>query len=210
MSEDAKEVIAGRTESPWDDHAAGWDGDPIVFAYAEAAFASLRAAVSVSATQRVLDFGCGTGLLTERLAPHVREVVAVDGSSAMIEVLSAKALPNVQIGMRRWTPQGMRSDPLASAPFDLVVCSSVCAFVDDYPATVAMLATHLAVGGHFVQWDWEYDPTADEPFGLTRQAMREALASAGLDVVAVGIGFDVPVEGHLMRPLMAVGRRAPP
>lgn len=156
---------------------------------------------------RVLDFGCGTGLLTERLAPRVREVVAVDASPAMVEVLAGKSLPNVRFGVAKWTPETISDGELAAGPFDLVVCSSVCAFLDDYPGAVAMLADRLGPSGYFVQWDWELDPAAAEPFGLSSDGITKALEGAGLDVVSVGIGFDVPIEGRHMRPLMGIGRR---
>lgn len=192
--------------SEWDEMAQGWDADPAVVAYSGGAWASLEQAVAMGEVTRALDFGCGTGLLTERLAARVGEVVAVDASARMIEVLEAKGLPNVQARAATWTPTSLASEPLASAPFDLIVCSSVCAFLPDYPATLAMLAGLLAPGGHVVQWDWELDPQADEPFGLTAEAIEAALAAAGLEVVSVGVGFDVPFEGMNMRPLMGVGR----
>ncbi len=195
------------TEDAWAEQAPTWDRDPHVVAYAEAAWASLLAAVPLGPERRALDFGCGTGLLTERLASRLREVVAVDASAAMIEVLAAKALPNVRCGVACWTRETIDDDPLAAGPFELVVCSSVCAFLDDYPATLALLAERIAPGGHFVQWDWALDPEADEPFGLTEAGIADALRGAGLELVSVGTGFDVAVDGARMRPLMGVGRR---
>ena len=65
--------------------------------------------------------------------------------------------------------------------FDLVVCSSVCAFLDDYPGTVNTLVQLLKPGGLFVQWDWELDPHAQEPFGLTREQVKTTLLSSGLE-----------------------------
>lgn len=206
--EDKQPPPSDPTDS-WAEAAVTWDDDPVVVAYADAALASLLAAVRVGAHTRVLDFGCGTGLLTERLATRVGEVVAVDASPAMVQVLAAKALPNVRHGVARWSPESIADDQLAVGPFDLIVCSSVCAFLDDYPGTVAMLADRLAPHGFFVQWDWELDPGAAEPFGLTSERITRALAGAGLEVVSVGIGFDVPVEDQRMRPLMGVGRRGP-
>ncbi len=191
----------------WAEQAATWDKDPTVVAYANAAYASLFASVALGPDTRVLDFGCGTGLLTERLAPRVREVVAVDASPAMVAVLARKGFVNVRFGVAKWTPETIRNDELATGPFDLIVCSSVCAFLDDYPAAVAMLADRLAPDGYFVQWDWELDAAAAEPFGLTAEDITKALRGAGLQVVSVGIGFDVPVEDQHMRPLMGVGRR---
>lgn len=200
-------VSPGDAADAWAEEAATWNEDPAVVAYADAAWASLLASLPVGSDTRVLDFGCGTGLLTERLAPRVREVVAVDASPAMVEVLAAKALPNVRFGVAKWTQETISDDELAAGPFDLIVCSSVCAFLDDYPGAVAMLADRLAPNGYFVQWDWELDPTAAEPFGLTSADITQALVNAGLEVASVGIGFDVPIEDQHMRPVMGVGRR---
>ena len=62
--------------SEWDGEAAGWDDDPYVRAYADAAFASLTALAAREEFDindaTVCDFGCGTGLLTERLVTTVR------------------------------------------------------------------------------------------------------------------------------------------
>ena len=78
----------------WDDHAAGWDGDPAARAYAEQAHRSLVDALAAFSMTidglRVLDFGCGTGLLTERLASSCRAIDAVDTSVAMLAVLDDK------------------------------------------------------------------------------------------------------------------------
>ena len=198
---------AGDAVDAWAEQAASWNEDPAVVAYGDAAWTSLLAAVPVGPDMRVLDFGCGTGLLTERLAQRVREVVAVDASPAMVGVLAAKALPSVRFGVAKWTPETVADDALAAEPFDLIVCASVCAFIDDYPETVVMLAERLAPNGYFVQWDWAFDPTATEPFGLTTDEITQALKDAGLEVVSVGVGFDVPIEDQHMRPLMGIGRK---
>lgn len=194
------------TSDPWAEHAADWDTNPATVAYAEGAMDSLRDALPITPTQRVLDFGCGTGLLAERLAPHVADIVAVDASPAMVTRLRAKELPNVRPVAATWTPESVAAAAADLGTFDLVVCSSVCGFLPDYPGAVAMLASLLRPGGHFVQWDWELDPTADEPYGLTRDAIRDAIAGAGITVVSVDVGFEVPFEGHTMAPLMGIGR----
>lgn len=115
----------------WDDHAATWDDDPAVVAYADAALESLVSALSARDTglsvTRILDFGCGTGRLTALMAEHVEHVVGYDVSAAMIERLSAKNLPNVTAVA---TLNGVGSG------FSGVTCSSVCALVPDYLQTV--------------------------------------------------------------------------
>lgn len=194
--------------SEWDDYAAGWDDDPGARAYATAAFSSLLSilevmGISLSAS-RALDFGCGTGLLTERLVEHGCSVTAVDTSTEMLHVLDAK------ITARGWTNVHTTAEvPSSPSTFDLVVCSSVCSFLDDYPETTATLVDLLRPGGVFVQWDWELDEADDEPHGLARSEITAALTVAGLEHVLVDVGFEIPYEDQTMRPLMGWGRRPP-
>lgn len=185
----------------WDEQAATWDDAPAVRAFAAAAYASLNRVLDGRGTglsgRRVLDFGCGTGLLTVAMADTAREVVGFDTASAMVAVLNGKGRSNV-VG---------RSGTLDEVGdgFDLVTCSSVCSFVDDYPGTVRALVDRLVVGGWFVQWDWEFDPRDDG--GLSRDAIRAALTEAGLVDIVVETGFEEPFGRMTLDPVMGVGRR---
>ncbi len=86
------------TES-WNDHAECWGDNADVNLYADRAFTSLVAQIDIvnanRKSKRVLDFGCGTGLLAERVAPYVHELVAVDTSEKMIAVLKSKDIRKV-------------------------------------------------------------------------------------------------------------------
>lgn len=190
----------------WDDYAANWDADEGARAYADAAVQSLERLLADCgqslAGARVCDFGCGTGLLTERLAPRCASIDAVDSSDGMQRVLQAK-VARLQLTHVR-TLAEVSAD---GEPYDLVVCSSVCGFLPDYPATVVRLASRLRPGGMLVQWDWELDPDEAEPSGLTRDGIRQALEGAGLDVVAVETAFTVTAGQVSMRPLVGVGMK---
>ena len=198
-------------ENEWDAHADGWDGDAAARAYAVAAFGSLREVMEVHDRSldgaRVLDFGCGTGLLTERLVPSGATIDAVDTSPGMLAVLDRK------IAERKWTEVSTCSSlddrRLAdrAATYDLVVCSSVCGFLEDYPGTMQQLASMLRPGGLVVQWDWERDDTEAEPYGLSRDEIEETLRGAGFDSIDVDTAFAVELGEHTMRPLIGVGRR---
>ncbi|MEM9492165.1 MAG: class I SAM-dependent methyltransferase [Myxococcota bacterium] len=202
------------SERDWDRSSVGWDQREGARAYAAAAFDSLdrlcrRLGVALRGA-RILDFGCGTGLLSERLAAVAAQVIALDRSPGMIAVLRDKVarlgLANVHPVQAEASPALWASDPLFAAPFDLVVCSSVCAFVDDYPGTAAILSGRIRPGGLFVQWDWELDPAEESPVGLSRAAMRAALGQAGLTVVHLEVGFSITAEGDTMAPLMGAGQ----
>ena len=198
--------MASRAVDPWDEYAAAWDDDPAARAYAAAAFSSLVAVLdergATLAGADVCDFGCGTGLLTEQFAGTVTSVDAVDTSPVMRGVLEAKA------ECRGWRHVRLDHDiPSAHAGHDLVVCSSVCSFLDDYPGTVQRLAELLRPGGLFVQWDWERPDGDNDPHGLSRSEVHEAIEGAGLADVHVGTAFEIEIDSRLMRPLIGVGQK---
>ena len=188
----------------WDAYAADWDDDEGARAYAGAAFDGLLPLVREAGIgldgARVIDFGCGTGLLTERLVAAGAVVDAVDTSPAMLRVLEDKVAAR---GMAGVTTSGTM--PASGRDHDLIVCSSVCSFLDDYPGAVVDLVARLRPGGLFVQWDWERGD--DDDHGLSRAEIGDALGAAGLEDIVVEVAFDVTVDGEAMRPLVGHGRR---
>ncbi|KAK1808867.1 hypothetical protein LTR12_016761 [Friedmanniomyces endolithicus] len=86
----------------FNDEALSWDSRPFVHEASQAAAAAILARLnehnakhpsdSKSQTKhlQVLEIGCGTGILSFLLAPHVARVVAVDAAEGMIAVLSQK------------------------------------------------------------------------------------------------------------------------
>ena len=202
----------------WDSYADDWDEDEGARAYSQAAFACLLglcAARSVHlGSARSCDFGCGTGLLTEKLAPVCAGVIGVDTSHRMIARLRHKidrlGLTNVHTTTETIEHAAHHNLALFGSPLDVVVCSSVCAFLDDYAGTVGILVRLLRPGGLFIQWDWELDPHADEPFGLTRERVRATLSGSGLKAIQVTGAFEVQMGDKTVRPLVGVGQTPRP
>ena len=198
-----------------DEYANGWDENPAMKAYSDAAYASLLRLETAGSTKidnaRVLDFGCGTGLLTEKISARAARVVALDPSVAMIEVLDSKignlGLANIDTIAKPLEDAIFSHALLFDSPFDLVTCSSVCAFLEDYPATVRALSQLLRPGGAFVQWDWELDQDSEEPSGLSRDQIDSALSAAGLRDRIVEVAFEIEHQGERMRPLVGFGVR---
>lgn len=188
----------------WDEFAAGWDEAVGTRIYAEGAYRSLLDTLEARGmtldAMRVLDFGCGTGLLTEFLVGRVASVDGVDTSPKMREVFQSK------VRDRGWEGVAVHAD-VPDGEFDLIVCSSVLGFVDDYAAAVTRLAGLLAPGGILLHWDWARDEEHPSEGGLTPDEIRSALTDAGLVGVDAGVGFEASVEGEVMRPLIGAAQR---
>ena len=111
----------------WDSYADEWDEDQGTRAYSQAAFECLtrlcaeRSVPPVSA--RTCDFGCGTGLLAEKLAPVCAVVVAVDTSERMIDRLRRKVnqirLANVHTTTEEIERAVSHNTALFGIPFDV-------------------------------------------------------------------------------------------
>ncbi len=191
----------------WDEHAENWDRDEHVRTYADQAFASLKKYVNVCdkswKSKRVLDFGCGTGLLTEKLSAHVKEVVAVDTSKKMIAALERKQLGNVIVVNADIGDPSVRHGAAWLSGFDLITASSVCSFLPDYEFTVGVLSGALSSDGYIVQWDWE--TSNDDGFGLTKGRIESALEGANLKRIRVEQAFSIQTDEQNMPVLIAIG-----
>ncbi len=75
----------------FDKAAATWDEEPRRLKLASDVADSITENIKLSPDMDVLDFGCGTGLLTLKLQPFVRSVTGVDSSQGMLDVLKSKA-----------------------------------------------------------------------------------------------------------------------
>ena len=74
----------------FDQAAASWDEKPERVQLAREIGETILREVPITAAMNALDFGCGTGLLTLQLQPHVRTIIGADSSQGMLNVLNAK------------------------------------------------------------------------------------------------------------------------
>lgn len=74
----------------FDQEAANWDQAPGRVKVAQEIAHSLMQEIILTPDMDVLDFGCGTGLLTFALQPFVRSITGVDSSQGMLDVFKRK------------------------------------------------------------------------------------------------------------------------
>lgn len=200
----------------WDEYAAGWTTDPSVQEYADKAYAELVKVIDPQGL-RILDFGCGTGHLTEKLAAQAQHVVALDGSAEMIRYLQQKQLEKVTTIAAYLTPELIAQKTELQTPFDLIVASSVCSFLPDYEAALGHFKRLLKPGGLFLQWDWLLpNTTAQEndtqpSFGFTMVQVEAALISRGFTEIKLNQPYsmtsDKGGEEITMPVLMAMAKK---
>ena len=147
--------------------------------------------------RRVIDLGCGTGLLTRALTAPGREVVGVDPAPAMLAV--ARRHPDA--GCVRWVEGDARA--LGTPEADLLVMTGNVAqvFLDDaeWRATLAAIHAALRPGGHLAFESRNPEDRAWKRWG--RAATYERFDSPNgpmeswLEVMRAGDGR-VSLEGH--------------
>lgn len=93
--------------------------------------------------ERILDLGCGTGHLTDRIADSGAEVVGLDRDRGMIETARA-SYPD-----REFRRADAREFDV-EAPFDAVFSNAVLHWIDDQAAVLRSVADALRPGGRFV------------------------------------------------------------
>ncbi|HCG5281039.1 TPA: class I SAM-dependent methyltransferase [Vibrio parahaemolyticus] len=187
----------------WDGLAKNWELNPATEQFAQSVFAQLQQLTQLDGI-KVLDFGCGTGQLSQLLSPIVKDIVALDASEAMIEELDKKELLNVEPVVDALSRGLVAQHPAFRGQFDLVVASSVLAFVDDVESSLDIAHSLLNEGGYFVHFDWVAESEQD---GFTLSRSENALSNAGFVDVEAKKVFDITSDGQTMSVLMGVGRR---
>jgi len=176
--------------SRFDAAAAGWDkGDMRQRIAAETAAAVINN-VALKADMDLLDFGAGTGLLTYKLAPHVRSVTAVDTSPKMLEMLESKSTPEHRI---KTVCCDITEIPLDET-FDGIISSMAMHHVEATGRFLKTLHAHLRPGGFIAVADLDKEDGTFHAHGnegvFHFGFERDALERLALDAGFTRVGFD--------------------
>lgn len=103
------------------------------------------------AAGRVLDVGCGTGILLERMGRNGAGTLlaGLDPVFGMLRVAWSRLRGVASLATGR-----AESLPFRDETFDTVISCSVLHYVDDPPSALREVARVLVPGGHMVLTDW--------------------------------------------------------
>ncbi len=166
--------------------AATWDENPGRVQNAQAVAAAILHLAELPPDATMVDYGCGTGLVTLALAPHAGRVVAIDSSPAMLGVLRDKAAA-LGLATVETREVDLEHSDAPALDADLVVCSMVLHHVADVPPVIARLAAMLRAGGRLAIADldsedgsFHQDRTGVYHSGFDREWLAGVLRAAGL------------------------------
>lgn len=159
-----------------------WEEDPGRTDIARAVAGAILDDVPLSGTERAMEFGCGTGLVTALVAPSVGRVLALDSSAGMLEVLRRKLR---ELGITNVEPmEADLAQRMPAGPFDLVFSSMTLHHIDDVAGLIARVHDVLAPGGRIAFADLDKEDGsfhgADVP-GVMHHGFEAAQLTRWLD-----------------------------
>lgn len=196
----------------FDSKAAEWDNDPVKVVRAQEVADALRSAITVPNGARLLEYGAGTGLVTQALRQHVGPVVLADNSAGMREVMRQKIAAGTLTDAEIWELD-LEQDDVPEEHFDLVVTSLVLHHVQDLPRVLAGFAALLRPGGHVAIADLDHEDGSfhDHDFhghhGFDRSVLASQLRDAGFSEVQVRDCTTITKEGTAYQVFLATAVR---
>ena len=158
----------------------------------------------IGASERILDLGCGTGIVARVLRQRLggaANIVGVDASLPMIE--KARSIePELD-----WRVGDAVALPFADASFDLVLCHEMRNVMPDRMVALREVRRVLSPGGRFLVSAWR--PRSEQPFdgvalieaGFADVRLETISLTELDDVIGASLVADIaiavaPQEGH--------------
>ena len=139
----------------------------------------------IDPTMVVGDLGCGTGQVSELIAPHVAKVIAVDGSSDMVQAARKRLKGLHHVDVRRGEMEAL---PLDDQQLDAAVVALVLHHVPEPARALAEMHRVLKCGGRVLIVDMLPHDRVDYQqqmghvwLGFAEKTMKKYLEAAGFE-----------------------------
>ncbi|KAG6877398.1 hypothetical protein C0992_010041 [Termitomyces sp. T32_za158] len=227
MAEDAINFVEANKDH-FDKTAAQYDEYPHVLERARRTAIRIREAYDFEEDiTTVLEYACGTGLVSRELAPYTKRIVGVDISQGMVDQF------NTRVRNQGIPPEEMQAfcvelkgeaGELGDEKFDAIVCASAYHHFPDIDAVTGVLVHFLKPGGVLLVVDLakhtgerahdghehghlipdQYHHIVPHRDGISEQDIRKAFESAGLNSFSFS---DSLVAKDDVRLFLAKGRK---
>jgi ArsR family transcriptional regulator len=136
----------------------------------------------------VADLGCGTGQTATALAPHVRQVIGIDQSSAMLKAARKRTAGLSNVELRQGSLEAL---PLEDASVDAALLLLALTYVSDPARALSEMVRVLRPGGRAVVVDLlRHDreefrrQMGQQSLGFEPEALSGLVAQSGLQSVS--------------------------
>ena len=171
----------------FDKEATTWDEVPARIKLANDIAAVISNEILLTSNMDVLDFGCGTGLLTLQLQSVVHSITGVDSSRGMIDVLKAKIdrrnLPNINTQFL-----DIEKGDILEGTYHLIVSGMTLHHVKEIRPLLDQFYRILTPSGYLCVADLDLDDGQFHDsndgiyhFGFKRALLRKDYMEAGFD-----------------------------
>ena len=174
------------SQRDFDAMSLSWDQEPRRQRLAADIARGVQTSVPLGPELHLLDYGCGTGLVSLHLLPLVGKLTGLDSSSGMLSVfdtkLSAADRDRVSLTQLDLTEGGR-----FTGFYDVLLCAMLLHHVADPAGLIRLLSSHLSPGGHLCIADLDQedgsfhdDATGICHHGFTRQEVSSWIKGSGL------------------------------
>jgi ubiquinone/menaquinone biosynthesis C-methylase UbiE len=175
----------------FDKEAATWDQEQGRVKLANDVAEAISDEISLTSTMDVLDFGCGTGLLTLQLQPYVRSITGFDNSQGMLDILRSKIqtrnLSNVTIHYK-----DLDKGDVLEGRYHLIVSSMTLHHIREISPLLNQFSQVLTPQGYLCIADLDPDGGRFHGnnegvfhLGFDRSILRQAFSDAGFSDIRV-------------------------
>ncbi|KAJ3098432.1 hypothetical protein HDU97_004016 [Phlyctochytrium planicorne] len=182
--------------------AAAWDNNPEHTEASADAFKAISQRIPLSKSMKVIEIGCGTGLLSAHVAPHVSSLLGIDTAPGMVHVFNTKVGPSEEGKIPNMiAKEALLNDPnhpvLEGQKFDLALSHLTLHHIKDVAEFLAVIKGVLLPGGQLAFTDledegkpWFTDSKIAHSHGVHRHGIRpddisKLLADAGFSGIKV-------------------------
>lgn len=169
----------------FDKEAIFWDKHPRKVKLAKDIAHSVSNQVALTPEMDIMDFGCGTGLLTIHLQPLVRSITGVDSSRGMIDVFNLK-INELKLNNVNTMIIDLEKGDTLTGNYNLVLCSMTLHHIKEVKPLFDQFHKIIAPAGYLCIADLDLhdgqfhdDNTGVFHFGFSRAALSNIFIETG-------------------------------
>ncbi len=177
--------MKSKNRKDFDKEASDWDSNPGRVKLASEVASAIIRKINLTKNMEVIDFGCGTGLLTLKLQPFVKMITGVDNSQGMLGMLQKK-VEEQELGNVLAQYVDFEKGQHVKGNYDLIVSSMVLHHIPDTAELLKEWLKLLRPNGQicFADLDTEDgafhgDNTGVHHLGFDRETLKELLNDIG-------------------------------